>query len=175
MRPPSTRAGIGYDLYVVCVPIQGYNRDIVELTGNHTAFPFHTVQRINPDLDDKELEMVLKDPKLHYHLLDRLQTAFLLEGVFVMYRRIMLGAIRNPSVAVAACIFTALEEALFRSTMVHRDTFISNLIGKPEPTAAEVIVQRKIWSAASAMSMYIEVTSIITSRALYIVFRPHRL
>ena len=119
--------------------------------------------------------MVLKDPKMHYHLLGRLASAFLLEGVFVMYRRIMLGAIRNPSVAVAACIFTALEEALFRSTMVHRDTFIARLLGKTEPAAAEIIVQRKIWSAACAMSMYIEVTSIITSRALYIMFRPHRL
>ena len=119
--------------------------------------------------------MVLKDPKLHYHLLARLQTAFLLEGVFVMHRRIMLGAIRNPSVAVAACIFTALEEALLRSTMVYRDTFIANFLGKPEPTAAEVIVQRKLWSAASATSMYIEVTSILTSRALYSMFRPHRL
>ncbi len=119
--------------------------------------------------------MVLKDPKLHNQLLRRLSTAFLLESVFVMYRRIMLGAIRNPSVAVAACIFTALEEALFRSTMVHRDTFFAKLLGKPEPTAAEVIVQRKIWSAASAMSMYTEITSIITSRAMYIMFRPHRL
>ena len=119
--------------------------------------------------------MILKDPTLHYHLLERMHTPFLLESIFVMYRRIMLGAIRNPSVAVAACIFTALEEALFRSTMVHRDTFIANLLGKPEPTAAEVIMQRKIWSASSAMSMYIEVTSIITSRAMYIVFRPHRL
>ena len=119
--------------------------------------------------------MILKDPKHHYHLLEALDAAFQLEAVFVMYRRIMLGAIRNPSVAVAACIFTALEEALFRSTMVHRDTFFANLLGKPEPTAAEVIVQRKIWSAASAMSMYIEVTSIITSRAMYIMFRPHRL
>ena len=119
--------------------------------------------------------MVLKDPKLHYHLLVRLQTAFLLEGVFVMYRRVMLGAIRNPSVAVAACILTALEEALLRSTMVHRDTFIARLLSKPEPTAAEIIVQRKIWSAASAMSMYTEITSIITGRAMYIMFRPHRL
>ena len=119
--------------------------------------------------------MLLKEPKLHYHLLAKVSVTFLLEAVFVMYRRIMLGAIRNPSVAVAACIFTALEEALFRSTMVYRDTFIAKLLSKPEPTAAEVIVQRKIWSAASAMSMYIEVTSIITSRALYIMFRPHRL
>ena len=119
--------------------------------------------------------MMLKDPKLHYHLLHKLGTAHALEAVLVMYRRSMLGAIRNPSVAVAACVFTALEEALFRSTMVYRDTFIANLLGKPEPTAAEVIVQRKIWSASSAMSMYIEVTSIITSRAMYIVFRPHRL
>ena len=119
--------------------------------------------------------MVLKDPNMHYHLLCKLNSAFQLEAVFVMYRRMMLGAIRNSSVAVAACIFTALEEALFRSTMVHRDTFIANLLGKAEPTAAEVIVQRKIWSASSAMSMYIEVTSIITSRAMYIMFRPHRL
>ena len=87
----------------------------------------------------------------------------------------MLGGIRNPSVAIAACILTSLEEAILRSTMVYRDTFFAELLGKAEPTPAEVIVQRKIWSAASAMSMYIEVTSIITSRAMYIMFRPHRL
>ncbi len=133
------------------------------------------MQRINVNLSAEERELVIKDRKLHYHLLARLQSASLLEGVFVMYRRTMLGAIRNPSVAVAACIFTALEEAFFRSTMVHRDTFFAKLLGKPEPTAAEVIVQRKIWSASSAMSMYIEITSIITSRAMYIMFRPHRL
>ena len=123
----------------------------------------------------KEREMVLKDPSLHYHHFVQLHTAFLLESLFVMYRRIMLGAIRNPSVAVAACILTALEEALLRSTMVHRDTFIARLLGKTEPTAAEIIIQRKIWSAASAMSMYTEITSIITGRAMYIMFRPHRL
>ena len=142
---------------------------------NSHRFPLCTVQRINPPLDAKELKLVLKDPKMHYHLLSELSPAFQLEAVFVMYRRIMLGAIRNPSVAVAACILTALEEALFRSTMVHRDTFIAKLLGKSERTAAEVIVQRKIWSAASAMSMYTEATSIITSRAMYIMFRPHRL
>ena len=140
-----------------------------------SLFPLHIVQRINPPLNAEAREMLLKEPKLHYHNLRCLNSAFGLEVVFVMYRRIMLGAIRNPSVAVAACIFTALEEALFRSTMVYRDTFIAKLLGKPEPTAAEVIVQRKIWSAASAMSMYIEITSIITSRALYVMFRPHRL
>ena len=119
--------------------------------------------------------MILKDPKLHYHVLARLGSTFGLEAVFIMYRRIMLGAISNPSVAVAACVLTALEEAVFRATMVHRDNFVSKLFGKPEPTAAQLILQRKLWSAASAMSMYTEITSIITSRALYIMFRPHRL
>ena len=99
----------------------------------------------------------------------------MLEGLFVLYRRIMLGAIRNPSVAVAACILTALEEALLRSTMVYRDNLFSRLLGQKEPNVAELILKRKIWSAASAMSMYIEITSILTSRGMYIMFRPHRL
>ena len=99
----------------------------------------------------------------------------MLEGLFVLYRRIMLGAIRNPSVAVAACILTALEEALLRSTMVYRDNLFSWLLGQQEPNVAELILKRKIWSAASAMSMYIEITSILTSRGMYIMFRPHRL
>lgn len=87
----------------------------------------------------------------------------------------MLGAIRSPSVAIAACILTSFEEALLRSTMVYRDTIFAKFLGKPDPTPAEVIVQRKIWSASSAMSMYIEITSILTSRAMYLMFRPHRL
>ena len=87
----------------------------------------------------------------------------------------MLGAIRNPSVAITACVLTSFEEAILRSTMVYRDTFFAKLLGKPEPTAAEVIMRRKLWSAWSAMTMYIEITSILTGRGMYMMFRPHRL
>ena len=133
------------------------------------------MQRIKPNIAPDDFPILLKDPRRHYLLLEKMSLSFLVETTLVMYRRGMLGAIRNPTVAVTACILTSFEEALLRSTMVYRDTFFAKLLGKPEPSVAEVVVQRKIWSAASAMSMYIEVTSIITSRAMYILFRPHRL
>ena len=115
------------------------------------------------------------DPKLHYHVLGRLGSSFVLETFMVMFRRTMLGAIRDPRVVVAAIVITALEEALARSTMVYRDTLLAKLLGKPEPSAAELTLQRKIWACSAATSMYIELTSIITCRVMYLAFRPHRL
>ena len=115
------------------------------------------------------------DPKLHYHVLGSLGSLFLLETVFVMYRRTMFGAIRDPRAVVVAVVITALEEAFARSTMVYRDTFLAKILGRPELSGAELTVQRKIWACSAAMGMYIEVTSIITCRVMYLAFRPHRL
>ena len=87
----------------------------------------------------------------------------------------MLGAMRDARVVVAAIVLTALEEALARSTMVYRDTVLAKFLGQPELSATELVLQRKIWACSSAMSMYIELSSIITCRAMYVAFRPHRL
>ena len=51
-----------------------------------------TFQRmINIKLDPDDLDAALKDPKMHYHALNMLQSAFLVESIFVTLRRMMLG------------------------------------------------------------------------------------
>ena len=59
-------------------------------------------------------------------------------------------------------------------TPTHRDNFFRELLGYPEMSDAELAFQRKTWAASTAMSMYIEFTSIITSRIMYLAFRQHR-
>ena len=133
------------------------------------------LNRLNANFSEKEYKAVLADPKLHFHVLTKMSGAFFLESIFIMYRRTMLGAMSDPRAQVAAIIFTALEEALMRSTLVARDTFFAKLLGRPERSPAEHLCQREIWACSSAMGMYTEFTSIITSRVMYIAFRPHRL
>ena len=65
-------------------------------------------------------ELAMNDPKRHYFALVAMNAAFGLEGIFVMYRRCMLGSMRDPSAVVLAIVLTALEEAILRSTMVYR-------------------------------------------------------
>ena len=61
-----------------------------------------------------------------------------------------------------------------RSTMVYRDKLWAHVMGTPERSAAELALQRKLWAASVAQSMYIEFVAIITCRVMYIAFRPHR-
>ena len=96
-----------------------------------------TVQR-QTNLNNEELDFITSDPKMHYHALAEMSKAFLLEFVFVMYRRQMLGCMINPTFSVLAIITTALEEALVRSTMVQRDTFFRWLQGLPELEGPEL-------------------------------------
>ena len=65
-------------------------------------------------------ELALNDTKRHYFALSMMGGAFALEHIFVMYRRCMLGSMRDPSAVVLAIVLTALEEAILRSTMVYR-------------------------------------------------------
>ena len=98
----------------------------------------------------------------------------MLEFMFVMFRRSMLGAIRDPSAVVLAVLITAVEEAVLRSSMVYRDLFIRKVLGLAEMSDAELQFQRRMWAACSVMSMYTELVSIITSRVMYVAFRKHR-
>ena len=111
---------------------------------------------------------------MHYHTLDRLQVTFLLEMLFGMYRRMMIGAIADPSAQVVAIVLTALEEAILRSTMVLRDTFFAALRDGRKMTDPELELQRRVWAASSATSMYIEIVSIIVCRVMFVAFYHHR-
>ena len=61
-----------------------------------------------------------------------------------------------------------------RSTMVYRDKLWAKAMGAPERSAAELALQRKLWAASVAQSMYAEFVAIITCRVMYVAFRPHR-
>ena len=57
---------------------------------------------------------------------------------------------------------------------IYRDNFLRELLGYPALSDAELTFQRKTWAASTAMSMYTEFVSIVTSRILYLAFRQHR-
>ena len=97
-----------------------------------------TVQRLRESFKKEQLDLVVKDPKMHYHMLSRLNMSFLLENIMVTYRRMMLGCMIDPQATILAVILTALEEAALRSTMVYRDNFFNWLQGLPELSGAEL-------------------------------------
>ena len=97
-----------------------------------------TVQRLKKTFTEEQRELVVKDPKMHYHTFARLNMSFLLENILVTYRRMMLGCMIDPQATILAVILTALEEAVLRSTMVYPDTFFNWLQGLPELSGAEL-------------------------------------
>ena len=97
-----------------------------------------TVQRTKIGFTEEELELVVGDPKMHYHALGSMGSAYNLEYIMVMYRRVMIGCMIDASASIVAVVFTAMEEALLRSTMVYRDRFFAWLQGLSEPTEAEL-------------------------------------
>ena len=97
-----------------------------------------TVQRLRKGFNKEQLDLVIKDPKMHYHVLRPLNSAFFLENIMVTYRRMMLGCMIDPQATILAVILTALEEAALRSTMVYRDNFFNWLQGLPELSGAEL-------------------------------------
>jgi len=111
---------------------------------------------------------------MHYHILVRLTDAFLLESLFGLYRRMMIGGIVDARFQVIAIVLTAVEEAVLRSTMVFRDTFFAKLLDGRDMTDAELANQRRVWAASSASSMCIELVSIITARVIFVAFFSHR-
>ena len=97
-----------------------------------------TVQRTKKVFTEEHLELVVKDPKRHYYAFKSMNTAYFLEHIMVMYRRVMIGCMVDASASIVAVLLTAVEEALLRSTMVYRDRFFAWLQGLPEPTEAEL-------------------------------------
>ena len=88
------------------------------------------------------------DPKMHYHALVQMNEAFLLENIFVLYRRTMIGAMTDPTAIILAVVLTALEEAILRSTVVHRDIVFRRFLSLPELNDTEILIQRKTWAAS---------------------------
>ena len=122
---------------------------------------FLTVQRQISSNDNKKFE---NDPDREYWALRSIATPSLLEEMMVMQRRMMLGAMRDPTASVLVVVVTGLEEAVVRCTMVYRDDLWDWITGKTEPTEAEIKTKRLVQAASAANGMRVEVTSIITSR-----------
>ena len=122
---------------------------------------FLTVQR---QLSNNELKAFENDPDREYWALRSIATVSMLEEVMVMQRRMMLGAMRDPTATVLTIVVTGLEEALVRCTMVYRDKFWDWITSKAEPTESETKTKRLVQAASAASGMRVEVTSIITSR-----------
>ena len=122
---------------------------------------FLTVQR---QLCSNLFKKFENDPDREYWALRSIAMNSMLEEMMVMYRRMMLGAMRNPTASVLTVVVTGLEEALVRCTMVYRDEFWDWIIGKSEPTESEIKSKRLVQAASAANGMRVEVTSIITSR-----------
>ena len=97
-----------------------------------------TFQRNNSRFTETQLQIILNDPKMHYHSLVSMNAAFALEYILVMYRRMMIGCMIDPAASIVAVVLTALEEAIMRTTMVSRDNFFNRLMGRPETTGAEL-------------------------------------
>ena len=104
------------------------------------------LQRLNSSyMDPGNRERVMNFPEYHYYPLSLMGAPFLLEKIFALYRRTLLGAIKDPTAVLVAISITAIEEAIARSTMVLRDTWLNKILGRPEMTDAQVAMQRKIW------------------------------
>ena len=122
---------------------------------------FLTVQRQICSNGFKKFE---NDPDREYWALRSITTPSFLEEMMVMQRRMMLGAMRDPTATVLTIVVTALEEAVVRCTMVYRDEFYNWIAGRSEQTESEIKVERLVQAASAANGMRVEVTSIITSR-----------
>ena len=120
------------------------------------------------------LRKTVNDPRRKHFAVSALGAAHQLEAVFIMYRRLMLGVIRDPTVVMLAIVLTGLEEVIMRSTMVQRDFFFKWLFGLPEPTEEELKLEKRFWAASIATAMYHEFCAIIVSRIAYIAMQPHR-
>ena len=122
---------------------------------------FLTIQR---HLSSKKIKKFQNDPDREYWALRSIANSIVLEETMVMQRRMMLGAMRDPTASVITVVVTGLEEALVRCTMVYRDEFWDWITGKSEPSESKIKRRRLVQAASTANGMRIEVQSIITSR-----------
>ena len=111
----------------------------------------------------KHLRLEL-DPDREYWALKFIFIPSVLEELMVMQRRMMVGAMRDPTASVLTIVVTGLEEALVRCTMVYRDELWDWVTNKSEPTESYIKAKRLVQAASVASAMRIEVVAIITSR-----------
>ncbi len=117
------------------------------------------------------------DQRTRHYCFACMTGAFLVEFIFITFKRTMLGCIANPVIGITAVVVTSIFEAVTRSTMVMRDKYVQRVTKDEEEEQLfehEVAFQRRIWTCSIAMSMYMEVTAIMTTRVIYILMRPHR-
>ena len=93
------------------------------------------------------LEDIKNNPKMHYHMLRWGSKEYLVEYVMVMYRRVMVGHMLDPTASVVAVVLTAVEEAIMRSTLVQRDNLFDWLLGRPEATGADLEHKVRLFAA----------------------------
>ena len=70
-------------------------------------------------------------------------TPFVVEAVFVFYRRFMLSLMRDPTVTNIAIVLTAVEEGATRASLVLRDQFVRRWTGKEDYKPDELELVRR--------------------------------
>ena len=63
----------------------------------------------------------------------------LIDCILIFYRRFLIGAIMDTNFAILAIVITGVEEAIFRCSMVYRDTLLDQAgVATNEETGTEV-------------------------------------
>ena len=112
----------------------------------------------------KRYEKFIGDPDREYYALRSVATASMLEETMILFRRMMIGAMRSPTTTIVAVVVTGLEEAIIRCTMAARDDLWDWITGAEKPAGAKLAWRRLVQAASAANAMRSEVTSIVVSR-----------
>ena len=97
----------------------------------------------------KILRTTLHDPDRFHFVADSLSPIGTLDAIFVMYRRFMIGLIKDQTTVMLGIVLTGLEETLMRCTMVHRDKLFSWMEGNDELDEDGKLLQRRIWATSA--------------------------
>ena len=76
-----------------------------------------------------------------------------LDSMLVLLRRFLIVDVGDGDMQVAAVLLTAIEEVLFRSTMVARDVWLRRVMGKDELDAEAMAWQRLMWATSINQSV----------------------
>ena len=123
---------------------------------------FLTVQR---QINGKRFSNFVNDPNREYWALKTIASTSALEEIMAMQRRMMVGAMRDPTAMVFTIVVAGFEEAVTRCTMVYRDQLWDWVIGSSaEETESDLKCKRLVQAASAASGMRVEITCIIMSR-----------
>ena len=84
----------------------------------------------------------------------------ILESMLVLFRRFLIVDVGDGDVQVAAVLLTAIEEVLFRSTVVVRDEWLRRVMGKDELDDEAMARQRLMWATSINQSVVRHATCI---------------